>query len=319
MTFFSDFSCPQPWFSLQEAYHQAKKRQGSLWRERLILALGEDLGFKNSSHEAFAQNITLFHGASLLHDDVMDGGSLRGFSFPSQGESSVGSVYNGSLLRQGVLLGDYLLLQCLLSMKNLHPSLLEATLKTLETMIEGQWQEGSLGPQHDLGDYRTLAKKKTGKLFGLCAYGTFLLAFLNPSQSTSSLKFLRSLGPKIEDLFNKLGTLYQYKNDLQNYYHEEGRDEAQKLWTFPIFLGAQHNISPPWIEEKTWEKKWPFLLEKASKFLKDYFCAYDQDFLDLEKTFSCSFFKTRELWTAMLSLPSLHAPLSPNKNIDGGF
>jgi len=113
--------------------------------------------------------VELIHAASLLHDDVVDEGSLR------RGRPTANAVW-GNLA--SVLSGD-LLLTLALSQLRAHPTELHhAAVDTVAEMTRATLREAGARGQVDLTPERwfQIAGGKTGALFGLCGRGVGLLA-----------------------------------------------------------------------------------------------------------------------------------------------
>ena len=113
-----------------------------------LLAAGACGGIKADSIR-FAAAAEMIHNATLLHDDVVDGASLR------RGRPTVMSILNGPA---SVLVGDYWLvkaIRCILDAERYSERAIRLFAKTLSDLAEGemlQLEKASLRPHHLLQD-----------------------------------------------------------------------------------------------------------------------------------------------------------------------
>ena len=136
---------------------------GKMLRSRLVLALGNATGVAENELVAAAAAVDLIHGASLLHDDVIDGGILR------RGAPTFWKKYgtNGA-----ILFGDLLMFKALsILVKAGRVDLLQELIdKTGEVCCSEVEQELILrGSPGTWQECERVARFKTGSLFAFAA------------------------------------------------------------------------------------------------------------------------------------------------------
>lgn len=102
------------------------------------------------------------HGASLIHDDVLDSASRR------RGRPSLHRVIG---VKPAVILADYLFVQALAQLERVRATyLLAEVVREVRTMCEGQWLELRLAQTHGATEteYLNVLEKKTAALFAFC-------------------------------------------------------------------------------------------------------------------------------------------------------
>src|ERR1035437_8608436 len=166
---------------------------GKMLRARLILRIGHVADVPRSVLCRTAAAVEMLHAASLLHDDIVDGGTRR------RGEPALW-VSEGT--RAAVLLGDLLVSLAAEEVQNALPSHLPMLVATLHEMCDAQAEQEFCDADADLSwDHCVgIARRKTGALFGFaaaCAGGS------QPERAEA----LRRAG-------YALGTAYQLADDL---------------------------------------------------------------------------------------------------------
>lgn len=168
----------------------------------------------------------LIHATSLLHDDVVDGASMR------RGKPTVGNQYGN---KTAILVGDYLL-ACGIERLNKfqNPKLMDSFTKVIKDLSVGElvqmeWEKNS---QITRKIYDRIIYGKTASLFGAVCETAGILSDL-------SLK-------KVNDLHNFgiiLGKIFQIKDDYIDYFEDEANSGKSKykdffngLFTHPIIL-----------------------------------------------------------------------------------
>ena len=190
---------------------------------------GNDSGARSktwrpSAAIGLAAAVEMFHTATLLHDDVIDGASLR------RGLTTLNAKWGDTL---SVLSGDYLYAKafCLLSRLD-NPAVLNLMSDTARTVCEGEVAQ--IQHQYDLtltrADYLKIIGWKTASLMGAAAEAGALLGGATPPQA-------RRLG-----LFGfHYGIAFQILDDTQDLMGEEealgkslGTDLALGQLTLPL-------------------------------------------------------------------------------------
>ena len=137
---------------------------GKMLRSRLLLRLGPATGIAHSTLLRVAGAVELIHAASLLHDDVIDGGFLRRGAPAFWVERGIPAA---------ILLGDLLLFKAfelLISVDNgrLIPTAIQLTGKVCEA--ESEQELVTRGRDADWDQCVNTARLKTGALFAFSAY-----------------------------------------------------------------------------------------------------------------------------------------------------
>jgi len=167
---------------------------GKMLRARLVLSIGaaNGVGERSATHAAAA--VEIIHGASLLHDDVIDGGLLR------RGAKTFWKKHgtNGA-----ILLGDLLVLKAFALLSDagrgdLLKELIDQSMNVCRSEVEQELVlRGTAGTWEEC---ERIARAKTGSLFAFAAVGA---ASGDPDQVDA----LREAG-------FVLGTAYQLVDDI---------------------------------------------------------------------------------------------------------
>lgn len=166
---------------------------GKMLRSRLILAVGPAAGVPDPVLYNAGAAVEMLHSASLLHDDVVDGGAER------RGEPTFWVVEG---IKAAVLVGDLLVSQAVGRIQEVLPKAVPVLVETMQEMCDAEVeQEFHLAAEADAWEQCvSIARRKTGSLFGFAGY---CAAGGNPELSIA----LRRAGYAI-------GTAYQLADDL---------------------------------------------------------------------------------------------------------
>lgn len=166
---------------------------GKMLRARLILSVGPAAGVPDAILHNVGAAVEMLQSASLLHDDVLDGGIQR------RGKPSFW-VSEGT--KAAVLVGDLLVSGAVGYVLEALPGAMHVLVTTMREMCDAEAeQEFHLGPEDGSWDHCvSIARRKTGSLFGFAA---------------------RCAGGRNEELSSALlragyalGTAYQLADDL---------------------------------------------------------------------------------------------------------
>ena len=168
---------------------------GKMLRSRLTLSVGMASGSPREQLVRAGAVVEMLHAASLLHDDIVDGGTRR------RGEPALW-VSEGT--RAAVLLGDLMVSLAAEGVQEALPTHLPILIATLREMCDSE-AEQEFGKADDDAPASwehcvSIARRKTGSLFGFaaaCAGGS----------SAARVAALRRAG-------YALGTAYQLADDL---------------------------------------------------------------------------------------------------------
>ena len=168
--------------------------KGKMLRSRLVLALGNHQGLNENEMVLAAAAVDIIHGASLLHDDVIDGGLLR------RGAPTFWKKYgvNGAILFGDLLMFKALSLLIDAGRTDLLKELVDKTGEVCRSEVEqelilrgtpGTWEE-----------CEQVARFKTGSLFAFAAVA-------GGTDAPGQVDALREAG-------FILGTAYQLVDDI---------------------------------------------------------------------------------------------------------
>jgi geranylgeranyl pyrophosphate synthase len=184
---------------------------GKRVRARLALAAAEALGFERSEAVPWSAACELLHNATLIHDDVQDGDTMRR-------DQPTTWVRHG--VPQAINAGDLLLMLPFLAIGELRAPtdarwrLGHALAAAAALTVRGQSLEMELLQMRRFGwdDWHRAVEGKTGALLGLPVHGAALLAGLDDA---TAARFARE--------FASLGTLFQLQDDLLDLTDRKGR------------------------------------------------------------------------------------------------
>lgn len=206
--------------------------QGKLLRPVLALALvpPDRRSGLGDGFWAGALAIQMIHEASLLHDDVVDGGEER---------RGVPSRVHAAGLAAALVEGDHLLTGAYRVMaEHGPPGLLRIFCRAVEGTVAGEREQGvRCGEVVSESCYRRIIRGKSGELFGAA------VALASDA-----------LGGDVEEGFEvgcQVGSLYQMVDDLLDLCPGAAlgkppfQDYLQKRWTFPLGLAGVTDFQAP--------------------------------------------------------------------------
>ena len=139
--------------------------------------------------------VELIHGASLLHDDVLDRADTR------RGLPSARAQYGDV---RAVLLGDYLLTRVVSWLLPESPTFLRHAVDVIEELTRAVYTELGArgGPLMSVQDWMHMAEGKSGALFGLAARAPAVVAGAMPA------------GARLDVFGRQLGLAFQIADDV---------------------------------------------------------------------------------------------------------
>ena len=175
---------------------------GKLMRPMLSLLSAGACGGINADSVRFAAASELIHNATLLHDDVVDGASVR------RGKPTVMSILNGPA---SVLVGDFWLvkaIRCILDADRYSERAIRLFSKTLSDLAEGEMLQMQKASDCDTTreDYIRIIYSKTASLFEVAALSGAVSAEA-PEEWTAALA----------GYARNLGLAFQIKDDIFDY------------------------------------------------------------------------------------------------------
>jgi geranylgeranyl diphosphate synthase type I len=163
--------------------------RGKMLRARLVFLSAAAVGGDPSEAMAGAMAIELLHGASLVHDDIIDGSPERRGLPALHRELGVG---------RAIAIGDYLILHALSELARCHVVADDRHARAMEALVH--WgKECCRGEISELGTppldaYEHVARRKTGSLFAAAATLGALLAGASRDQTDALAAFGLSVG-----------------------------------------------------------------------------------------------------------------------------
>ncbi len=171
-----------------------------------------------------ATAVELIHMASLIHDDVLDGASMR------RSKPSINAKLGDDV---SIVFGDYIYSKALeLVGKCRNPDLFECICQAIYVMCEGELTQvchrGDLDLPKDI--YITIVKKKTASLFAACCQGGAIIGNHNGAVQKA-----------LKDFGLNLGIAFQIIDDCKDIVSEErilgkhpGQDVTAGDMTLPL-------------------------------------------------------------------------------------
>src|SRR5437016_7105348 len=203
---------------------------GKRLRPLLVVLAGRACGHEGRSHIEAAAFIEFIHTATLLHDDVVDGSSLR------RGRHTANEVFGNPA---SVLVGDFVYARAFQMMASLRSQpVMEIMADATNVIAEGEVLQLMNAHDPDTTEQRYLEViyRKTAKLFEAGAEVAAVLAD-NPAEIR---KALASYG-------RHLGTAYQLVDDVLDYRSNPtergknlGDDLAEGKPTLPLIHALRH-------------------------------------------------------------------------------
>ncbi len=211
-----------------------------------LRALGAEIDEKQIQYQTA---IELVHNASLIHDDVIDGGSVR------RAMKTLNFEFDNKL---AVIAGDYLLSVAMKKVINIGVSeLVDMFCKTLKEMTKGeisQYFEKYKIPT--IEQYIEKSEQKTAKLFETALIGANLINRHSESLADESQNIMGSFAllrmtnsDNICQSFAKnFGIAFQIRDDLINCLTSKS-DINDGIYTAPVIFSCGTNITNSGIEK----------------------------------------------------------------------
>ncbi len=201
------FSAPMQEASvlLEAARHLCLEGGGKRVRPRLVGMFGEALGASEEALADIAVAGELIHAASLLHDDVVDEGTMR------RGRPTARSLWDNKV---SVLSGDMVLSLAFLQIKRYPPMITERAVELVASMSRAAMMEivACGRPEMSVEAWWGIAMGKTGALFGWCGEAVALL--MNQTDAVANLR----------DCGLHLGVAFQMADDLKDLRGDDPKD-----------------------------------------------------------------------------------------------
>lgn len=217
---------------LDRIMHYIVKRKGKQMRPMFTLLSARLFGPVNDGAFTAASLIELLHTATLVHDDVVDGSSMR------RGFFSINALWKNKI---AVLVGDYLLSRgLLLAVDKGEFELLRIVSRAVREMSEGELLqlEKTRGLNFSEDVYFDIIRQKTASLIAACCASGASAA----GQQHEEVDRMRQFGEQV-------GIAFQIKDDLFDYPGSgteavttgkpTGLDIKEKKLTLPLIHALQ--------------------------------------------------------------------------------
>lgn len=215
--------------SLRAAAHTLFSAGGKRLRPALVLLIAKAFGPLKPGHYRLAVAVEMIHGASLVHDDVIDNTETRRGAATLNAEK--GNHYS-------VLLGDFLLCQALLAVSELgRVDLLQVISQGVADMTEGQILEAQL--QGDLAaSQESYLRVVDGKTAALMAAGCRLAA-LYSNASEAEVAAADAFGRSIGHAFQIIDDILDIWGDPEVLGKPVGSDLQERKYTLPFLISYE--------------------------------------------------------------------------------
>lgn len=193
-------SLPAPSETLGQAAHHHFEDHGKMLRAGLAISTGTSLGVDPRAAEAWAAAIELLHNASLVHDDISDGDTMR------RDRPSIWAEFGRDT---ALALGDWMIslsfeFAAEAAILSNQPRLVSILAQRMKATTIGQAMEFELHDYPDWDRYCTIVGGKTAPLFVAPVEGMALISGRN------------DLVKPVAAYFNAVGMAYQISNDILN-------------------------------------------------------------------------------------------------------
>jgi len=233
---------------------------GKMLRARLTLRLGAANRIRPAIRRASAAAVEMIHAASLLHDDVIDGGILR---------RNLPTFWKAFGTSGAILLGDLLMFKAMHLVRTAGATALLGEFIELSGVVCEAEAEQELIRRHRPATWRqavSTARRKTGALFACAA--------VTAGRNTAQKDALREAG-------YLLGTAYQIADDILDGCHDErkagktlGTDHARGKATAAAVRpaeAARRSINQLCRRSSTLLKPWASLQQAWQAYLNEDF------------------------------------------------
>lgn len=206
---------------------------GKRLRPISVVLAARACGYQGDKHHSAAAIIEFIHTSTLLHDDVVDGSSLR------RGRDTANHVFGN---QASVLVGDYLYSRSFQMMVELDDMRIQAVMAdATNTIAEGEVLQ--LMNAHDPGTteqrYLDVIYRKTAKLFEAGAQIAAILSRSPPALEQAMVKY----GCRLGTAFQLVDDVLDYKASAEELGKNLGDDLAEGKPTLPLIFALSRASS----------------------------------------------------------------------------
>jgi octaprenyl-diphosphate synthase len=197
---------------------------GKRLRPLLMVLSARICGYSEGRGETYSAIFEYLHAATLLHDDIVDGATLR------RGEPVAHSLWG---YPTAVLVGDFLLARSLsIASKTGRPDVIKTIAHITENMSQGEIDQLSKKGQVDLteAEYMQVIHRKTSVLIaGACQVGAMIA-----DASSEKVKALADYGHHLGLAFQMADDRLDYTADTEILGKKVGADIKEGKLTLPV-------------------------------------------------------------------------------------
>jgi octaprenyl-diphosphate synthase len=199
---------------------------GKRLRPLSVVLAARACGYQGDKHHSAAAIIEFIHTSTLLHDDVVDGSSLR------RGRDTANHVFGN---QASVLVGDYLYSRSFQMMVELDDMRIQAVMAdATNTIAEGEVLQlmNAHDPETTEQRYLEVIYRKTAKLFEAGAQIAAILSGSPPALEQAMVEYGRRLGTA----FQLVDDVLDYKASAEELGKNLGDDLAEGKPTLPLIF-----------------------------------------------------------------------------------
>jgi len=197
---------------------------GKRVRPMILLLSAKALAHRGQEHIALAAVIELIHTATLLHDDVVDGSTLR------RGNQTAHTIWGKNA---SVLVGDFLYSRAFQTVVDLrHQRILDIFAKATHYIAEGEILQliNCNNPDTTEAFYFDIIQRKTAKLFEISSQLGALLA----TNAEEEVNALRDYGMHLGLAYQLIDDALDYSQSAKETGKNVGQDIADGKTTLPL-------------------------------------------------------------------------------------
>lgn len=202
------------------------KSGGKRIRPLFLLAAADMFGYRGDDRIIIAGILEAIHTASLLHDDVVDGASVR------RGQPTAHSLWGNQVV---VLVGDFLYANALRTAVLQENQLVMEHLSQATTrMTEGEiLQMGKTADPHITEEeYFSIIAGKTGALISAaCSLGAIV-----SGQKKEVIDLMAEFGLRIGEVFQMTDDILDYSSSQEVFGKKMGKDLEEGKITLPVIM-----------------------------------------------------------------------------------
>jgi octaprenyl-diphosphate synthase len=204
---------------------------GKRIRPMVLLLSARALSHHGDKHIDLAAVIELIHTATLLHDDVVDSGTLR------RGHKTAHMIWGNDA---SVLIGDFLYsraFQVVVDMR--HQTILDIFAKATPYIAEGEIMQltNCNNPDTTEAFYFEIIQRKTAKLFEIAAQ----LGALLTSESEAEISAMREFGLHFGLAYQLIDDALDYNQSAEETGKNVGQDISEGKMTLPLIHAMRNS------------------------------------------------------------------------------